>query len=92
MANTILSKRSGVAGAAPNSLQYGEVAINYADGKMFYKDTGNTIRVVGYNWNVASATKLATARTINGVAFDGTQDITIPSDTSDALALAIALG
>ena len=27
--------------------------------------------------NAASATKLVTARTINGVAFDGTQDITV---------------
>lgn len=33
----------------------------------------------GANWlgNANTATKLATARTINGVAFDGTQDITI---------------
>ncbi|ADI96482.1 putative tail fiber protein [Acinetobacter phage Ac42] len=31
--------------------------------------------------NVASATKLATARTINGVAFDGTQNIVIEDDT-----------
>lgn len=33
--------------------------------------------------NVASATKLQTARTINGVAFDGSQNITIGADWND---------
>ncbi len=40
--------------------------------------------------NAASATKLATARTINGIAFDGTANITIPtggSGSTDAAAL-----
>lgn len=40
---------------------------------------------VAYVWNgsawESSATKLKTARTINGVSFDGTQNITIPSGT-----------
>lgn len=36
--------------------------------------------------NVASATKLETARNINGVAFDGTQDITIEDNTKLPLA------
>jgi hypothetical protein len=34
--------------------------------------------------NAATATKLATARNINGVAFDGTQNITITTDLSAA--------
>ncbi len=34
--------------------------------------------------NVLSATKLTTARTINGVAFDGTVDVTIPVAPADA--------
>lgn len=34
------------------------------------------------NFNVASAAKLATARTINGVAFDGTKNITINAGLS----------
>lgn len=37
--------------------------------------------------NASSATKLATARNINGVAFDGTANITITSSTSAALSL-----
>ena len=35
----------------------------------------------GFNGNAASATKLQTARTINGVSFDGTSDITIADNT-----------
>jgi len=37
--------------------------------------------------NASSATKLATARNINGVAFDGTANITITASTSAALSL-----
>jgi hypothetical protein len=43
MANIIKIKRSGVATVAPTSLEYGELAINYADGLLFYKDSNNQI-------------------------------------------------
>ena len=45
MANVIKIKNSGTANSAPaaNSLQYGELAINYADGLIFYKDSANTV-------------------------------------------------
>jgi hypothetical protein len=45
MANIVKLKRSGTANAAPtaNSLEHGELAINYADGILFYKDSSNTI-------------------------------------------------
>lgn len=45
MANIIKIKNSGTANAAPaaNSLQHGELAINYADGLIFYKDSSNTV-------------------------------------------------
>lgn len=39
--------------------------------------------------NAATATKLATARTINGVSFDGSANITIPAPTSVATADAL---
>ncbi len=39
MANTTIQlKKSGSTGNSPPSLNIGEVAINYADGKLFYKD------------------------------------------------------
>jgi len=37
-------KRSGTAGVSPSSLEHGEVAINYADKKVFYKDAEDQIR------------------------------------------------
>lgn len=43
MANVIKIKSSGVASSIPTSLEYGEIAINYTDKKLFYKDNTNTI-------------------------------------------------
>lgn len=43
MANVIKLKNSGTANSAPTSLEVGELAINYADGKIFYKNSSNTI-------------------------------------------------
>lgn len=43
MANVIKIKNSGTALSAPSSLEYGEIAINYADQILFYKDSNNTI-------------------------------------------------
>ena len=46
MSSTIILRRSSVAGRAPNTanIELGEVALNTADGKMFFKrdDSGNT--------------------------------------------------
>ena len=43
MANTIKIKRTSTPSSAPSSLEYGELAINYADGKIFYKNSSNQI-------------------------------------------------
>lgn len=43
MPNTIRIKRSGIANTAPTSLEYGELALNYADGKLYYKNSSNAI-------------------------------------------------
>jgi hypothetical protein len=45
MANKIVLKKSSVPAKVPLStdLDYGEVAINYADGKLYYKKADNTI-------------------------------------------------
>ncbi len=42
----VLLKRSSVAGRVPTAgdLDYGEVAINFADGKIYYKDDSNNIK------------------------------------------------
>ena len=49
MANTIIPKRSSVAGKAPltTDLQVGEVAINLADGLIFTKNAAGTVITLG---------------------------------------------
>jgi hypothetical protein len=47
MSNTVIRlKKSSVPGELPSSLEHGELAINYADGKLYYKDNGNTIQQI----------------------------------------------
>jgi hypothetical protein len=43
MSNTVLIKRSGTSSTVPSTLQSGEIAINYADGKLFYKNAADAI-------------------------------------------------
>ena len=43
MANTLKVKNSGTATSVPSSLVYGELALNYTDGKLFYKNGSDTI-------------------------------------------------
>lgn len=43
MPNTILLKKSGTASAVPSSLSHGELALNYADGRLFYKNSAGAI-------------------------------------------------
>ena len=51
MSNTILLKKSGVANAVPGAgnLSLGEVALNYTDGNLFYKDGGGTVNLLVSN-------------------------------------------
>ena len=48
-------------------------------------DTSQIPTGISITGNAASATKLATARNINGVSFDGTADITITANTTQSL-------
>lgn len=49
MANKIILKKSAVGGKIPLSsdLDYGELAINYADGKLYYKNSANNVASIG---------------------------------------------
>lgn len=51
MTNTVLIKRSGTANAVPLSgnLALGELAINYTDGNLFYKNNLGTVTVIASN-------------------------------------------
>lgn len=55
MANTIKIKNSSSTGVSPTSLEYGELAINYADGKLFYKNSSNNIIEFSFQSGVPSA-------------------------------------
>lgn len=46
----------------------------------------NVDNTADFNKNTLSATKLTTARNINGISFDGSHDITITANTNDATA------
>jgi hypothetical protein len=43
MANTIKIKNSGNSTSTPGSLEHGELGLNYADGRLFYKNSSNQI-------------------------------------------------
>lgn len=51
MTNTVLLKRSSVANDVPTDgqLQYGELALNYTDGNLFYKSSSNVITTIASN-------------------------------------------
>jgi hypothetical protein len=64
MANIIKLKNSSVASKVPlaGDLQYGELALNYTDGKLFYKDSSNNIQEIsGGGGGGASVTVSTTA-------------------------------
>lgn len=49
MSNRIQIKRTAVVGREPTSgqLVYGELALNYADGRLFYKDSNDSVQTIG---------------------------------------------
>ena len=53
MANKIVLKKSSVVGRVPtpSDLEYGELALNYADGRLYYKNSNNAIASLGGSQN-----------------------------------------
>ena len=51
MTNTVLLKRSSVPSSTPlaANLQYGELAINYSDGNLYYKNASNVVTIIASN-------------------------------------------
>jgi hypothetical protein len=78
MANKVLLKKSSVAAKVPlvGDLDYGEVALNYTDGKLYYKTAGNAIDLFPSLSATATLTnKTLTSPTINGATLTGTVTI-----------------
>jgi hypothetical protein len=70
MANTVKLKKSSVLGKIPQSadLDYGELALNYADGKLYFKDSSNVVQLFG----ASTATDTLTNKTLNDSTIDDT--------------------
>ncbi len=53
MSTKIILKKSSVADKEPlvGDVTYGELALNYADGLLFYKNNSNVIKSIGVEWN-----------------------------------------
>jgi len=86
MTNTVLIKRSGVANSVPGSgnLIAGELAINYTDGNLFYKNSSNVVTVIASN-QFLSVTGNVTANYFigNGSQLTGISVTTIANGTSN---------
>ena len=55
MANTTIQiKKSGISGNVPSSLNFGEVALNYADAKLYYKSSGGSIDFINNQQSFAT--------------------------------------
>jgi hypothetical protein len=78
MANTIKIKNSGTASNVPSSLEFGELGLNYADGKLYYKNSSNTIVEFGSSGGASLLDELTdvvidTPLTYQGLMYDGTE-------------------
>jgi hypothetical protein len=86
---TLLLKKSATPGNAPSALQNGEIAINYADGKLYYKNNVGTITAFSTGSaansfatvNANSSLILATS-SIDTLGFVGTNGISIFANTT----------
>ena len=63
MSSKIILKKSSEAGKVPPSLEYGELALNYTDGILYYKNSSNQITQLV---NSGSAPSGSSDRLING--------------------------
>lgn len=81
MASKVILKKSSVAGRIPtaNDLDYGELALNYADGKIYYKNSSNSIaEISGSGGSGGSLGTLTVRRTYEFVATTGQTTFVVP--------------
>lgn len=80
MANTILIKRSNVANSVPASgnLQAGELAINYTDGNLFFKDNNGNVQTIASQKFVSVSGNVTAGNIVTG----GQIVSTVPTGTA----------
>lgn len=73
MSNKITIKRSAVPGKIPlpGDLEFGEFAINYADGNLFFKDSSNSVATLASTQFVSVTGNVTAAGNISGNYFIG---------------------
>jgi hypothetical protein len=89
MANVIILKNSSTAGRVPSStdLQHGELAINYADGKMYFKTSTDTIDFFEASPDYGTVKSVNVSGGVTGLTFTGG-----PITNSGTLTLSGVLG
>jgi len=86
---TIQLRKSGVSGNVPASLNYGELALNYYDGKLYYKNASGTITYISSGqftnsfstMNVSGSLIFATSNT-DTLSFKGANGIGVIANTT----------
>jgi hypothetical protein len=78
MTNTVLIKRSGTANAVPSAgnLVAGELAINYTDGNLFYKNSSNVVTVIASNQFVSVSGNVTGGNVLTGGQVSATGNVT----------------
>ena len=81
MANKVLLKKSSVTSKVPltTDLDYGELALNYADEKLYFKNASNAIK----SFNVTPST-LTIGTGLSGTSYNGSSAVTIAIDSTVA--------
>ena len=79
MANTVLLKKSSVASKVPltTDLAYGELALNYTDEKLYFKNASNAIK----SFNVTPSS-LTIGTGLSGSSYNGSSAVTIAIDST----------
>ena len=72
MSNRFLIKKSSIAGRIPvaGDLEYGELALNYTDGKLYYKTSSNSIASLGGGNNYVQIDRQSYTATAGQVTFN----------------------
>lgn len=71
MANTVIRlRKSSVSGHSPINLEWGELALNYADGSLYYKDTANNIQRMKQGANSFTYMNVAGTMLVAGIPAD----------------------
>lgn len=100
MANKVLLKKSSVAAKVPltTDLDYGELALNYADGKLYFKNASNVVAAFDANVTPATWTRITSNTTlVNGGRYladttGGQFTVTLPASPTNGYNVTIADG